>query len=41
MAERIDGKAVAEEVVAKVKAAADALRERTGIQTGLAVVIVG
>ena len=41
MAERIDGKAVAAEVVEKVKAAADALQAKTGTQTGLAVVIVG
>ncbi|QKV19305.1 bifunctional methylenetetrahydrofolate dehydrogenase/methenyltetrahydrofolate cyclohydrolase FolD [Oricola thermophila] len=41
MAERIDGKAVAAEVVEKVRTAADALRAKTGVQTGLAVVIVG
>ncbi|WP_421853982.1 bifunctional methylenetetrahydrofolate dehydrogenase/methenyltetrahydrofolate cyclohydrolase FolD [Oricola sp.] len=41
MAERIDGKAVAADVVEKVKVAADALRDKTGTQTGLAVVIVG
>ncbi|TCD16574.1 bifunctional methylenetetrahydrofolate dehydrogenase/methenyltetrahydrofolate cyclohydrolase FolD [Oricola cellulosilytica] len=41
MAERIDGKAVAAEVIERVKRAADALREKTGTKTGLAVVIVG
>lgn len=41
MAELIDGKAVAADVTEKVKVAADALKEKTGIQTGLAVVIVG
>jgi methylenetetrahydrofolate dehydrogenase (NADP+) / methenyltetrahydrofolate cyclohydrolase len=37
----IDGKAVAEEVVAKVKAAAARLHAEAGISPGLAVVIVG
>lgn len=37
----IDGKAVAEEVVAKVKAAAARLNAETGIVPGIAVVIVG
>lgn len=41
MAELIDGKAVAADVTEKVKVAADALKEKTGVQTGLAVVIVG
>lgn len=41
MADIIDGKAVAADVTAKVKSAADTLLEKTGIQTGLAVVIVG
>lgn len=41
MAELIDGKAVAADVTAKVKEAADALLAKTGVQTGLAVVIVG
>ena len=41
MAEIIDGKAVAADVTAKVKIAADALLEKANVQTGLAVVIVG
>ena len=41
MARIIDGKAVAADVTAKVKAASDTLRERTGVRPGLAVVIVG
>lgn len=41
MAEIIDGKAVAADVTAKVKVAADALLEKANVQTGLAVVIVG
>lgn len=41
MAERIDGKQAAEEVVAKVKAAASDLVAKTGVTPGLAVVIVG
>ena len=41
MAERIDGKAVAEEVVAKVKAAAERSAREAGVTPGLAVVIVG
>lgn len=40
-ASRIDGKAVAETVLAKAKEAGQALREQTGVQPGLAVVIVG
>ena len=41
MARIIDGKAVAADVTAKVKAATDALREQAGVRPGLAVVIVG
>jgi methylenetetrahydrofolate dehydrogenase (NADP+)/methenyltetrahydrofolate cyclohydrolase len=41
MAEIIDGKAIAADVTAKVKIAADALLEKANVQTGLAVVIVG
>lgn len=41
MAEKIDGKAVAADVTGTVKEAADALKAKTGVQTGLAVVIVG
>jgi methylenetetrahydrofolate dehydrogenase (NADP+)/methenyltetrahydrofolate cyclohydrolase len=41
MATRIDGKAVAEDVVETVKQAASALKEATGIVPGIAVVIVG
>lgn len=41
MADIIDGKAIAADVTAKVKIVADTLLEKTGIQTGLAVVIVG
>lgn len=41
MATRIDGKAVAEDVVATAKAASDALKETAGVTPGIAVVIVG
>lgn len=41
MANVIDGKATAAEVTEKVKTATDALRAKTGVQPGLAVVIVG
>jgi len=41
MAHIIDGKAVAAQVTDKVTEAADALRAATGVQPGLAVVIVG
>ncbi|MDZ7823586.1 MAG: bifunctional methylenetetrahydrofolate dehydrogenase/methenyltetrahydrofolate cyclohydrolase FolD [Ahrensia sp.] len=41
MAQIIDGKAVAADVTAQVKIVADALLAKTGVQTGLAVVIVG
>ncbi len=41
MATRIDGRAVAEDVVATAKQAADALKETAGVTPGLAVVIVG
>jgi methylenetetrahydrofolate dehydrogenase (NADP+)/methenyltetrahydrofolate cyclohydrolase len=41
MAEKIDGKAIAEDVVAKVKEAAGELIAKDGITPGLAVVIVG
>ncbi len=41
MATRIDGKAVAQEVVESVKAAAATLQENAGVTPGLAVVIVG
>lgn len=41
MAMRIDGKAVAEDVVATAKKAADLLKETTGLTPGIAVVIVG
>lgn len=41
MATRIDGKAVAEEVVATAKEASDALKEAAGVTPGIAVVIVG
>ena len=41
MAERIDGKQAAEEVLAKVKAAASDLIAEAGVTPGLAVVIVG
>lgn len=41
MAERIDGAVLAGEVLEEVKAAADSLKDRKGVQTGLAVVIVG
>ena len=41
MTEVIDGKAVAEEVVAKVKAASARLHAEVGVTPGLAVVIVG
>ncbi len=41
MAERIDGKAVAADVVAKVKAETAALKRDAGVTPGLAVVIVG
>ena len=41
MAEIIDGKAAAADVVAKVKAETETLKRETGVQPGLAVVIVG
>ncbi|MET0169490.1 MAG: tetrahydrofolate dehydrogenase/cyclohydrolase catalytic domain-containing protein, partial [Aliihoeflea sp.] len=41
MAEKIDGKAIAEDVVAKVKAGAADLLAEAGVTPGLAVVIVG
>ncbi len=41
MAEVISGKAVAEDVIAKVKTAAAKLQDEAGVQAGLAVVIVG
>ena len=41
MAERIDGAVLAGEVLEEVKAAADRLKDQKGVQTGLAVVIVG
>ena len=41
MATLIDGKAVAEDVVAKVKAASAKLIADTGVTPGIAVVIVG
>lgn len=41
MAQLIDGKAIAAEITQKVKIAADELLGKTGVQTGLAVVIVG
>lgn len=41
MATRIDGKAVAEEVLESVKRAASALRESDGVVPGIAVIIVG
>ncbi|MBX3598640.1 MAG: bifunctional methylenetetrahydrofolate dehydrogenase/methenyltetrahydrofolate cyclohydrolase FolD [Rhizobiaceae bacterium] len=41
MAERIDGKQVAEDVIAKVKLLTSQLLASTGVQPGLAVVIVG
>ncbi|WP_182084454.1 bifunctional methylenetetrahydrofolate dehydrogenase/methenyltetrahydrofolate cyclohydrolase FolD [Aureimonas sp. ME7] len=41
MATRIDGKAVAEDVLAEVKRAAADLQARTGTQPGLAVILVG
>jgi methylenetetrahydrofolate dehydrogenase (NADP+)/methenyltetrahydrofolate cyclohydrolase len=41
MAERIDGKQIAEEVIAEVKERAAALLSRKRIQPGLAVIIVG
>jgi methylenetetrahydrofolate dehydrogenase (NADP+)/methenyltetrahydrofolate cyclohydrolase len=41
MAQIIDGKAVAAEVTAKVGAATETLKAQTGVQPGLAVVIVG
>ena len=41
MAERIDGKAIASDVIEKVKAAAEALKAQKGVVPGLAVVIVG
>jgi methylenetetrahydrofolate dehydrogenase (NADP+)/methenyltetrahydrofolate cyclohydrolase len=41
MAERIDGAVLAGEVLEEVKAAADRLKDDKGVQTGLAVVIVG
>ena len=41
MAERIDGKAIAAEVIGKIKEAASELKDRTGLVPGLAVVIVG
>lgn len=41
MATRIDGKAVAEDVVATAKAASDTLKETAGVTPGIAVVIVG
>ena len=37
----IDGKAAADAVLQKAKAAGEALRAKTGVQPGLAVVIVG
>ena len=40
-ASRIDGKAAAEAVLRQAKAAGDRLRETSGVQPGLAVVIVG
>jgi methylenetetrahydrofolate dehydrogenase (NADP+)/methenyltetrahydrofolate cyclohydrolase len=40
-ASRIDGKAAADAVLQKAKAAGEALRAKTGVQPGLAVVIVG
>jgi methylenetetrahydrofolate dehydrogenase (NADP+) / methenyltetrahydrofolate cyclohydrolase len=40
-AEIIDGKAIAEDVIAKVKAASETLIASTGVTPGLAVVIVG
>ena len=40
-AEIINGKAIAEDVIAKVKAASDALKAEKGVSPGLAVVIVG
>jgi methylenetetrahydrofolate dehydrogenase (NADP+)/methenyltetrahydrofolate cyclohydrolase len=41
MAERIDGKVIAAEVLEKVKAATEKLVSETGMQPGIAVVIVG
>jgi len=41
MATRIDGKAIAEDVVATAKAASDTLKETAGVTPGIAVVIVG
>ncbi len=41
MTETIDGKAVASQIVAKVKALTPAISEKTGVRPGLAVVIVG
>lgn len=41
MATRIDGKAVAEDVVSKAKAASDSLKETASVTPGIAVVIVG
>ncbi|MVA99681.1 bifunctional methylenetetrahydrofolate dehydrogenase/methenyltetrahydrofolate cyclohydrolase FolD [Nitratireductor sp. CAU 1489] len=41
MAERIEGRKVADEIVAAVKGGAEGLRGRTGVVPGIAVVIVG
>ena len=41
MAERIDGKVIAAEVLDKVKAETEKLVAETGVQPGIAVVIVG
>ena len=41
MAQRIDGKAVAAEVISRVKAATTQLKQETGLTPGIAVVIVG
>lgn len=41
IADRIDGKLLAEDVVAKVKTATQDLLSKTGVQPGIAVVIVG
>lgn len=41
MAQRIDGRAVADDVIASVKAGAASLAESSGVKPGIAVVIVG
>ncbi|WP_174802015.1 bifunctional methylenetetrahydrofolate dehydrogenase/methenyltetrahydrofolate cyclohydrolase FolD [Martelella limonii] len=41
MAERIDGKAIAADVISKVREASDRLKDEKGVVPGLAVVIVG